>query len=338
MRNVIPQEQGLSWAAERTRLELHCYFNANSVLFMSDELPRTRTRLEWRTLGIVVIVLGGFALWSLYFNALPLWLAAPIGSVLLTWYGSLQHETIHGHPTSSRRINAAIGSMPLSLWMPYPMYRESHIRHHRHSCGRLTEVGYDPESFYLQPGHLTRAGRLQRAILQANCTLVGRLTLGPAILVAVLWAQALRRTRSNSRYRRMWLGHALGAAAVLGWVVGVCRIPLPVYVLAVVYPSASLTLLRSFAEHRAEDRSHLRTNVVEAHPFWAMIFLNNNLHVAHHAYPHVPWYQLPRVWRNMRGASLRAGRIFNGYGEVAQEFLIRPFITVEHPFSRVDAE
>ena len=319
-------------------MELDCYSNANNVAAMSDELHRTRTRLDWRTLGIVVAILGGFGLWSLNFNALPLWLAAPCGSVLLTWYGSLQHETIHGHPTSSRRINAAIGGLPLSLWLPYPIYRESHIRHHRHSHRRLTEVGYDPESFYLQPGHLTRAGRLQRAMLQANCTLIGRLTLGPAIAVAVLWARVWRKARSNRRYRRMWIGHALATAAVLGWVVGVCHISLPVYVLAVVYPSASLTLLRSFVEHQAEDQSHLRTNVVETHPFWAMIFLNNNLHVAHHAYPHVPWYQLPRLWRNMRGASLRAGRIFNGYGEVAQQFLVRPFITVEHPFSRLDAD
>jgi fatty acid desaturase len=291
-----------------------------------------------RTVGIAVFIVSGFALWSLYFTALPLWLAAPLGSVLVTWYGSLQHETIHGHPTPSRRINAAIGGLPLSLWMPYPIYRESHIRHHRHSRQRLTEVGHDPESFYLPPGRLARVGRLQRAILQANCTLAGRLTLGPAIAVAVFWAQELRQVLSNRRRRRIWLEHALGTAAVLGWLIGVCHIPFLVYVLLVLYPSASLTHLRSFAEHRADDQSHLRTNVVEAHPLWALIFLNNNLHVAHHAYPHVPWYYLPRVWRNMRGAGMRAEGIFKGYGEVARQFLFRPFITAEHPFSRLEVK
>jgi len=294
--------------------------------------------LDLRTVGIAVITLGGFALWSLYFTTLPLWLAAPLGSILVTWYGSLQHETIHGHPTPSRHINAAIGCLPLSLWIPYPIYRESHIRHHRHSRRRLTEVGHDPESFYLPPGQLTRVGRLQRLILCANCTLAGRLTLGPAISVALFWVQEARRASSNRRHRRIWLGHALGTAAVLVWVMGVCHIPFLVYVLLVLYPSASLTHLRSFAEHRANDQSHLRTNVVEAHPFWAMIFLNNNLHVAHHAYPHVPWYHLPRVWRNMKGAGSVAGRIFNGYGEVAAHFLFRPFITAEQSFSPLDVE
>jgi len=283
--------------------------------------------------GIAVIILSGFTLWSLCFTALPLWFAAPLGSLLITWYGSLQHETIHGHPTPSRRINAAIGSLPLSLWIPYPIYRENHMRHHRHARRRLTEVEHDPESFYLPPGQLARVGRLQGAILRANCTLAGRLALGPAISIAVFLAQEARRARSNRRHLRIWLEHALGTAAVLGWVVGVCHIPFLVYVLLVLYPSTSLTHLRSFAEHRADDQSHLRTNVVEAHPLWGMIFLNNNLHVAHHAYPHVPWYQLPRLWRNMKEARIRTGQIFSGYGEVARQFLFRPFITAEHPFS-----
>ena len=319
------------------RLQLHspqACLKRNSrinVTRMSDQVSPRRVHLDLRTIGIAVIVLGGFAVWSSYFTALPLWLGAPLGSILLTWYGSLQHETIHGHPTKSRRINTAIGVLPLSLWIPYPIYRESHIRHHRHSRRCLTEVGHDPESFYLLPGQLTRVGRFKRAIFRANCTLAGRLILGPAISIAVFWAQEVRQAAANRRHRRIWLGHALGTAAVLVWAVGICHIPFLVYVLLVVYPSASLTHLRSFAEHRAHDQSHLRTNVVEAHPLLALLFLNNNLHVAHHAYPHAPWYHLPSIWRNMQGVGMRTGRTFNGYGEVARQFFFRPFITVEHP-------
>ena len=54
-------------------------------------------------------------------------LSAPLLSVLLTWYGSLQHETIHGHPTPFRRFNGMLGSLPLSLWIPYTVYRETHF-------------------------------------------------------------------------------------------------------------------------------------------------------------------------------------------------------------------
>lgn len=294
-------------------------------------------RLSWRTLGVACVILGGFALWSLYFNALPLWLSAPLGSVLLTWYGSLQHETIHGHPTRSRRLNSVIGGFPLSLWVPYAVYRQTHIQHHRQSGRRLTEVGHDPESFYLPPGHLDTVGPLRRFILQTNCTLIGRLTLGPAVAIGTFWSEELRKLRVDPRRRRIWVEHALGTAALLVWLRGVCHVPLLVYLLLVVYPSVALTHLRSFAEHRADDHSQLRTNVVEAHPFWALIFMNNNLHVAHHAHPHVPWHELPRLWRGMRHTT-RLGRVFNGYREVAREYLFRPFITAEHPFTRVEVD
>ncbi|HEY0341342.1 MAG TPA: fatty acid desaturase [Steroidobacteraceae bacterium] len=246
--------------------------------------------MNWRTVCVAAVILGGFVLWSLNFASLPLWLAAPLGSVLLTWYGSLQHETIHGHPTRFRRLNTAIGGLPLSLWVPYPIYRLTHIQHHRHSGRRLTEVGHDPESFYLPPGHLAKVGRIRRILLQANCTLVGRLTLGPAIAIATFWSDEFRLARTEGRRRRVWLGHLFATAAVLVWVNAICHIPLAIYLFLVVYPSISLTHLRSFAEHRADDHSQQRTNVVEAHPFWAAIFLNNNLHVAHHAHPHIPWY------------------------------------------------
>ena len=292
-------------------------------------------RFNWRTLAVACAILGGFAFWSLYFTALPLWLGAPLGSLLLTWYGSLQHETIHGHPTRSKRLNRAIGGLPLSIWVPYAIYRQTHIQHHRQS-GRLTEVGHDPESFYLAPGHLTTVGPVRRLMLRANCTLLGRLTLGPAIAVGTFWSEEWRKARVDPGSRRIWVWHALGTALLLVWLCSVCHIPLLVYLALVVYPSISLTHLRSFAEHRADDHSPLRTNVVEAHPFWALIFLNNNLHVAHHAHPHVPWYELPRLWRRMRPSTVRLGRVFKGYREVAREYLLHPFITAEHPFAPFD--
>jgi fatty acid desaturase len=304
----------------------------------SSERP-TRPRLDLRTLSLAVAILGGYVLWTLSFTVLPLWLAAPLGAVILAWYGSLQHETIHGHPTRSKRVNALIGGVPLSLWVPYAIYRETHIQHHRHSGRRLTEVDHDPESFYLAPGHLANVGWMTRLALRANCTLAGRVLVGPAIAIATFAASEIRKARVDRRYRWIWLRHAMAVAFVLAWTVGVCQIPLWVYVLLVVYPSISLTHLRSFAEHRADDHSHLRTNVVEAGPVWSLLFLNNNLHVAHHMHPHVPWHRLPELWRRMQSTSFSAGVVFRGgYRQVIREYLFRPFITAEHPFGRPDPQ
>jgi fatty acid desaturase len=121
---------------------------------------------------------------------------------------------------------------------------------------------------------------------------------------------------------------------VLSWTVGVCRIPFLVYAALVVYPSVSLGQLRSFAEHRADVQSQLRTTAVEANPMWALIFLNNNLHIAHHAYPKLPWYELPRAWCDMRSSAIASGLVFRGgYRQVLREYLFRPVISVEHPAS-----
>jgi fatty acid desaturase len=288
--------------------------------------------LDIPTIGVALAVYGGFILLTCFFRSMPLVAAAPLGALLLTWYGSLQHETIHDHPTASRRLNAMLASLPLSLWIPYGIYRATHLQHHRHGGRHLTEVLRDPESFYLRPGILSEVGIIGRALHLANRTLAGRLILGPAIAAAKFWASEARMILAGDRRRMViWARHVPAVAMVLLWTVGVCRIPVLVYAALVVYPSISLSQLRSFAEHRAHAESHLRTTTVEAGPAWSLIFLNNNLHIAHHAHPKLPWYELPRVWRQMRAAATESGLVFQGgYRQLFKDYLVRPVISVEH--------
>jgi fatty acid desaturase len=292
-----------------------------------------KRRLEIPTLAVALAVYGGFVLSTWFFRELPIWVVAPLLAALLAWYGSLQHETIHGHPTSSRRVNVMLASLPLALWMPYDIYRRTHLRHHRHGGRHLTDVSRDPESFYLPAGTLRHAGAITRTLYSINCTLAGRLILGPAIAIAKFGVSEARLILCGDRYRMViWTRHVLAAAVVLLWTVGVCRIPFLVYAALVVYPSISLSQLRSFAEHRADAELHLRTAAVEANPVWALIFLNNNLHIAHHAHPKLPWYELPRAWRQMRDSAIASGRVFRGgYGELCRQYLFKPVISVEHP-------
>jgi fatty acid desaturase len=126
---------------------------------------------------------------------------------------------------------------------------------------------------------------------------------------------------------------------VLAWVVGVCGISLPVYVLLIVYPSVSLSMLRSFVEHRYDEAPHRRTAVVEGHPFFALLFLNNNLHMAHHEYPAIPWYELPAKWRDMQNSAADSALLFpGGYSQVLWQYGLRSFIPLEHPDTASNAE
>lgn len=281
---------------------------------------------------VAAVIYCGFAGVTWFFCDMPVLVAAPLASLLLAWQSSFQHETIHGHPTGSRRINALLGWPPLSLWLPYEAYRESHLRHHRCKGARLTRPADDPESHYLPSGALA-AGWVRRTILHLNRTLLGRLLLGPPISILRFWSAEARRLRAGEARRLgVWARHAASAAIVLAWVVGVCHIPPLVYVLVVVYPSIALAQLRSFAEHRAHADPQLRTNVVEAGWLLSLLFLNNNLHVAHHAKPSMPWYRLPHAWREMRPEAERAGAAIRpGYRHLFRTHLLRPIIAAEYP-------
>jgi fatty acid desaturase len=306
---------------------------ADPVGFDASPSNVTGAGVEVPTLIVATLVYGSFLLITWFYASLPLWFAAPALGLLLAWYSSLQHETIHDHPTRSRRVNSKLACAPLSLWIPYGIYRITHLQHHRHRGRHLTDIDHDPESFYRLPGRLSKAGALRRAVYSANCTLAGRLMFGPALALRSFWTSEARRLRAGDRARRLiWTRHLFGVGLVLAWVAGVCHIPLWIYATLVVYPSISLTHLRSFAEHRAHAESHSRTTVVESNFLWALIFLNNNLHITHHAYPKMPWYRLPAAWRSMRGSVLESGLVYRGgYAEVMGRYLFRPVISVEHP-------
>jgi fatty acid desaturase len=291
--------------------------------------------VEWPTLALAVAIYLGWAGFTLYHADLPGWLLFPALVWIVAWHGSLQHEVLHGHPTRLRRLNDALGVPPLALWLPYAIYRRSHLRHHVDA--RLTDPLDDPESFYWTPelwAPLSRAGKL---VVRAQTTLLGRLLLGPAWSIGRFYyfqARAVWHGAGNSR--RLWARHALAVAAVLAWLVGVCRFDPLLYLIGVVYPATALQLIRSFAEHRAVPAVRERSASVENAPVFGLLFLFNNLHAVHHAFPRLPWYRIPRLYRRHRAALVggNGGLLYNGYADLAWRYLVRPHDTVMHPLER----
>ena len=287
--------------------------------------------LEWPTLVLALVIYAGWLAATWYWRALPLPLLFVAGGWLIAWQSSLQHETIHGHPTRSRRFNEALGWPPLSLWLPYASYRDSHTRHHR--TGRLTDPLDDPESGYVSAAAWKKSSVVERALASFQMTLLGRLTFGTLAMIFVTLRQELHAiVHGNRRRRRIWCAHMLGVALVLLWVTQACGMPLWLYLVAFVLPGAALTRLRAFAEHRWAKRLDERTVVVESWLF-GLLFLHNNLHVAHHLYPAAPWYRLPGLYRELsielHGRQGR--RVYRGYREVAWRFLLRRYDTPRYP-------
>ena len=65
------------------------------------------------------------------------------------------------------------------------------------------------------------------------------------------------------------------------------------------------------------------------------VWLNrhNNLHIAHHTKPRLPWYELPAYYRSERDVLVARnhGYRMNGYGEIFRRYFFRPKEPVAHP-------
>lgn len=289
-------------------------------------------RLEWPTIILTAVIYGGFLALTWWWDKLPWPGVALAGAWLIAWHGSLQHEVIHGHPTGNQRINNAIGSIPLSLWLPYEIYRESHLEHHRDE--HLTDPIEDPESSYFTKATWQRLGPAGKVLARWNTTLFGRLTIGPAVMLLSFLVQEARLLGEGEPGRaRIWTTHLLGVAIVLLWVTVICGMPFWLYFFGFVYLGAALTRLRSYAEHKYAERHEERTAIVENSHLFGLLFLYNNLHVLHHLKPGISWYRLPSVYRLNRDALIatNGGLVYNSYWEIARRFFVKPHDSITHP-------
>ena len=131
----------------------------------------------------------------------------------------------------------------------------------------------------------------------------------------------------------MFAKHCAFIAPILVWLLFVCAMPLWLYAAAFIYPGTAFALLRSYAEHRADDAVGKRTAIVEGSWILGPLFLFNNLHQAHHTKMSMPWYRLPGWYARNREALVAhsGGLVYRGYFEVARRFLLRPHDQLVHP-------
>ena len=175
---------------------------------------------------------------------------------------------------------------------------------------------------------------LGRALVAAQSTLLGRMILGP-VWTTSRFVRGLARDvwRSKGNTRAIVARHLLECAVILIWVFGVCGMPFWVYVACFVYPGLSLAVVRSFAEHRAEQEVGKRTAIVENARILGPLFLFNNLHAAHHLRGRLPWYQIPKFYRLNRAVLIErnGGLVYNSYFDVARRYLLTSHHRPIHP-------
>jgi len=280
---------------------------------------------EWRTIAVIVAVYGLTILTVMRHEVLTPWLTIPFLSVLGAWHLSMQHETIHGHPFRRQWINDVIGSIPVTLWIPYLCFKRDHIEHH-HSD--LTHPGLDNESYYVSPEAWASAGPIRRAAYWANRTILFRMFVWTIVsTVTYLWAQIRLMLRGNKQTWFAMAAHVVGLVAVVYFVRSVAGMPLWQFALGTTYGGRILNAIRPFPEHKYQDGTETRTAMVMAGPFMSLLMLNNNLHVAHHEQPGVAWYEVPKMSERVNAVerAREVGLLYEGgYAEVFRKFSFKP--------------
>jgi fatty acid desaturase len=288
-------------------------------------------RTELPTWIVVVAVYAGWIVLTLNANEIPLWALIPLGGYVTAWHGSLQHEVIHGHPTRVPWLNNAIALPPLALWLPFEIYRVSHLEHH--GVDELTNPATDPESRYVDPQAWALMTPARRALYWIERPLLGRLLLGPvSATVRFFWDELRRMARGDFSYAKSWLGHLVLVVGVCLYLTEICELSMWRYVIGFAYPGLSLTLLRSFTEHRPATNQIECSAIVESGPLCSLLFLNNNLHLVHHGDPSLPWFEIPAVFASRRDELIaRSGDFhFSGYLEILLRYGIVPLGTPKH--------
>lgn len=288
--------------------------------------------IDWPTLLLAIGIYGAFAAVTLSYHVLPWWLVLPLGTVIVCLHGSLQHEATHGFPTRWEGLNSWIVGFPLWLWLPYLSYRATHRAHHQDE--NLTNPELDPESNYLTEAQIAAMSPLRRWVRERMRTLGGRIVFGPAYFCFFAWREKLiALSEGDWRRLRPLMWHVPGAAVVLYWVLGVCDIPLWAYIAFFAYPGTSLTLVRSYAEHRAASEVEGRTVICETNPFWSFLYLHNNLHLIHHRHPRQVWHVRPRQYAMEKAELLGHADYYRlpGYGKVFASWLLTPKEPMQHP-------
>lgn len=284
---------------------------------------------EWPTLLMLVAT---YALWALGVMA---WEVSGALSILATaWFcaqfSSLQHEALHGHPTASPLLNEALVFPALTLVVPYRRFRDTHLQHHHDPI--LTDPYDDPESNFVDPAVWPRVSAPLQALMRFNNTLLGRLTVGPAMAMTVwLWGEARLMARGRGDVILAWGLCALGWLPVLWWL-DKAGMPLWAY-LSAAYIGQSLLRIRTFLEHRAHEAARARTVVIEDRGPFALLFLNNNFHAVHHMHPGVAWYRLPALYAARKEHFLRRndGYVYPSYAEVFRRYFFHAKDPVPHP-------
>jgi fatty acid desaturase len=214
----------------------------------------------------------------------PLWLVIlPLGYIHFAYY-TLVHESIHGNVVRSTRhawVHQLLGWWgALNMMTSYPALRRIHLLHHQH-----TNTDEDPD-YTLCHGPLWKSvGRV---------VFLRTLLLLPLPIVRLVPAAAYTIKQARLKPEELRL-HAVTVTALqlAFWVaiaLGYGKIAFFLYWVPMMIGLVLLNVFFQWLPHVPFDKTDRYGKARVYLPFAHRVLLGQNLHLGHHLWPSVPWF------------------------------------------------
>jgi fatty acid desaturase len=250
---------------------------------------------QWTVVGL------GFA------GLLPLWACAVVVTITAYAHYTLVHESIHGNLAPGfprfRWLNTFVGWVgALGLCHNWPMMMRGHALHHAH-----TNTDQDPD--------IHVKGTLGQLV--ARWLVFVPMSLLPPILLKSVAPPQYRKIDKMLMGTEMLQASAVsvGLLALLSICVATGHVLDWLFLLFIPNRIAALILQVCFSwlPHYPFDRTERYLNTRISHwPGGTVLLLQQNLHLMHHLWPSVPFYNYARLHRRLRPTLIAKGSPIQG--------------------------
>jgi fatty acid desaturase len=237
---------------------------------------------------------GGGPLWMQAALSLPLVLLAAQGIVLLVFLG---HDGSHLNLHRNRYLSTVLSVLlTMPAWPHCEMgFALCHWNHHRY-----TNTDSDPDCAGYKK-HKTFLSRLLVSRLDAMWVYL-ETTLRMAFGLELDRRKQYRLAVTGMARRALCFFNLFTWTFMLGLLCWTALTdPLRFYILLAVLATAIMILgLNPYIEHAGTGIGHGNDTRSRLGWWWSLLYLGQNHHLAHHLYPSVPFYNLPKVHRFLR--------------------------------------
>ena len=289
----------------------------NSVSFAHGVTPAEEKRVAkdlsptvaWPTLAMAVALpLGQWTVVGLGATGVaPLWACAPIITLTAYAHYTLVHEAIHsnlapGHPRL-RWLNPLVGWIgALGLGYNWPMLMRGHALHHAH-----TNTDLDPD--------IEMKGTLGQLV--AKWLVFVPLSAVPPPLLKFIVPAQYQKLEQMLRKGEMLQATAVavGFLGLMSFFIATGHVFQPLCLLFGPTRVAALMLriFFSWLPHYPFDRTERYLNTrISLWPGGSLLLLQQNLHLMHHLWPGVPFYNYGRLYRRLRPVLIAKGAPIQG--------------------------